>query len=766
MQNTLFFLFLLIFSLHHRTALPQINVYGHIVEEGSGEPIVGAIIFDKYSSDGTTSNSNGYYNLKLSEKGSVSIGFTKLGYLPVEKSLKISKDTLINITMTLSDLEEVVVRGPLSLRRPLGFVNIPVEKLGQIPALMGEPDLFKALSLTPGISLGMEGSSGLYVRGGDPGENLILLDETPVYNPTHLFGLFSVFHPDMVKDLNVIKGGFPARYGGRLSSIIEVNMKEGNKEESQGKASLGLLTSRLALEGPLGEKGMTSYSIGGRVSYLGLIMKPVFELSNTDGFSYIFYDWNAKTHHIIDEKNQLFASFYMGRDIYETREGTKSDYEGFKLKWGNETASIRYKRVMGNELYGNLLMSYTKYSHQINTSNYFENSQGEAEEEFLNSSSSVRDWAWKANFDWFPHLSHTLNFGGEFISHWYAPGILETHLGASGKDIGYRYVNEYALFLEDRWSLFDKFVFTGGLRAALYDVRIKQHRSIEPRLKLSWELSNNLLFEGSFSRMKQFLHLLTSNGIGAPNDVWVPSTENIVPQTSRQWTLGMVKSQPSHGLELTIEGYYKYSTNLIESRPGTNYLFIGEGNWEENVEHGGIGKAYGLEFMLEKPEGRLNGWISYTLSWSDRRFANINDNEWYPFRYDRRHNFAITGNFDINKTWKVSSSFLFSTGHPVTLPEAIIKDPEGGLIPVFTKRNNYRMPNYHRLDLGFVRSWENKKGRNASLALGVYNLYNRTNPMYIDYSYPLFSSLSYREIQIRRKGVLPFLPYINYNFRF
>lgn len=746
------------------------NIFGTVKESLTGEAVVGAAVVDKRSGQRAVSNRQGFFNLRLDIPFESQLEVSQLGYTTKIIPLKINGDTLLNIDLELHELSEVVVTTSVLDRNPISTVSIPVKRLTKLPMVLGEPDIFKALALLPGISTGIEGSAGLYVRGGTPDQNLILLDDTPVYNPSHLFGFFSVFHPDMVKDVELIKGGFPAKYGGRLSSIIDVRMKDGNKEKFEGEASLGLINSRISLEGPLGKDKNTSFHLGGRISYLGALMKPVLALANSDeNISYVMHDWNGKLHHIIDDKNELFFSYYFGRDNYEGREGTRRDYESFGLNWGNQTATLRYKKIFSPVLFSNFSAWYTEYHHEIDSRTVSENENGDLNNGFFRSWSGLRDLSAKADFEWLPHKDHEVNFGSELNLHGYAPGHFSSSFttDSTRTDPGFQKASELAFYLDDKWTIGDSFSFIPGIRLSSFITSGKSYHAFEPRIAGSLEIDDNTSLRLSYSRMRQYIHMLSSNGVGLPNDIWVPSTDLVEPQNSRQWTLGVSRDIVPMNLKATVEGYYKSSDNLIESVPGTNYLFIRDNNWENFIYRDGSGRSYGMEALLEVQKGRTNGWLSYTLSKNLRKFETLNSGEWYPSRYDRRHNISLVVNHRLNDNWEINANWVYSSGHPVTLPVAVIKDPEGSLFPVFSERNNQKMPDYHRLDVGFSHHWLGEKQRNKRITFGVYNLYNRINPLYLDYAVPFFlENVDIHKIKITRKGGIPILPYFTYSLTF
>lgn len=770
----LLFLLLSNFSILVSACFSQsATIFGTVREVETRETVPGAYITDENSGRSTLSNRHGYFNIEVPMDSEIKLRISQLGYVSQQISMKVSRDTLVSVDLVLNELQEVVVTAPSRDRDPISTISIPIRRLNKIPMVLGEPDLFKALALLPGVATGVEGTSGLHVRGGTPDQNLILLDDTPVYNPSHLFGLFSVFHPEMVKDIQLIKGGFPAKYGGRLSSIIDVRMKDGNKNDFEGEVSLGLINSRISLEGPLGNEGKTSYHLGGRISYLGALMKPIFSLAGgEETFSYVMHDWNAKLHHVINDKNELFFSYYFGRDNYEGREGTKRDYESFGLNWGNQTATLRYKKIFNSRLFANFSAWYTEYRHEIQNESVFENSADQLTNEFIKSRSGLHDYSMKADFEWLAHSAHEVNFGTELNFHQYRPGEFRSSFFTDSLSAGssLQRATEIALYLEDRWQVVKKFDVVAGVRYSAFNTQSKTYQALEPRLSAIWEVGQTISLRASYARMRQYIHQLSSNGVGLPNDIWVPATDSVPPQNSQQWTLGLIKDLPSSNMKLTLEGFYKISDQLIESVPGTNYLFIRNNNWEQFIYQNGIGRIYGLETLLELKRGKFDGWLSYTYQKNFRRFDAINEGEWFPARFDRRNNISMVGNYQISTTWDINWTWSYSSGQVVTLPVAVIPNPEGELIPVFSRRNNNRMPDFHRLDVGANYRWKGKRNqRDKKFSFGIINAYNRVNPLFLDYVVPdirFNPSGASQQIEIIRRGAIPLLPYFNYTVKF
>lgn len=750
----------------------EVRVFGTVREFGSGEFIQGVKISLVGKGETVVSNEYGYYSLGIENRTIQDISFSKEGYFTKIVSVQTEQDTLLEVELGINELSEVVVTGENSLGQTTTEISIPVRELEKIPMVLGEPDLFKSLAFLPGVSTGLEGSSGLFVRGGTPDQNLILLDGSTVYNPSHLFGLFSVFHPEMVNQIRLIKSGFPSKYGGRLSSIIDVRMKEGNKEKFTGAASIGLINSRISLGGPLGRDKQTTFQVGGRISYIGALLKPILKLTGSkEVASYVMHDWNAKIHHQVNSKNDLFFSYYFGRDAYAIETGDRDNLDVFGLNWGNQTVNLRYKRIWSPRLFSNFSIWTTKFNHQLKNESIFLSDSTVTSQAFFQSSSSLRDYSSKLEFEWFPSMKHDVNFGFEMNVHRFQPGAIQSSAQPVNQpdSLTIDPTLEYGFFLEDTFRPLTDLTVSAGMRFSGYGVDHSQYTNWEPRFSAAYRLGKSTTLRASYTIMNQYLHQLPSNGLGIPNDLWVSSTSRVPPQHSQQASTG-ITHELSLGfgkLKLSGEAYLKRSRNLIEVIPGTNFLGIKGENWVNSVYTNGKGRYFGGELLVEfeDAEKLFNGWLSYTLSKSEQQFKELNQENWFPTRFDRRHNLSFVFNLSLRNDWEINTSWTYSSGHPVTLPSAVIQNSEGFFFPVFEERNNYRLPAFHRLDLGFIHFWQGKKGLKKSISFGVNNLYNRVNPLFLDYTLPFFESGD-NQIKIYRRGGIPILPYFNYGIRF
>lgn len=752
----------------------QYRISGSIQDFVSGETIIGASVYDIFAKTSTNSNQYGFFSVKT-ESSATKVRISHIGYIADTITLTLTKDTNIVFVLKPFILEEVIIRQQSQERNTVGSFSLPIARLKSLPMLLGEKDLLKALAATPGISTGQEGSAGLYVRGGTPDQNLILLDEAPVYNVSHLFGFLSVFNPDALKNVTVYKAGFPARFGGRLSSVIDVNMRDGNNKSKQGEWGIGLINSRFLMEGPL-KRNKTSYLISARTTNIGLFTMPqriLVELGKANAYnSYWLYDLNAKVNHRINDKNHFFFSIYSGYDFYSSQQTNRQYNEQLKLNWGNLTSTLRYSRIFTPKLFGRAVVTYSHFIYNFNTSNTTPLPQSnETSTTSRQSQSAIKDWSIKLGFDYVHSSSYTLKTGLETTYHQYEPNlsreIIDNEIASvnDNKILAY----EQAMYVENEYQPSKWLILNGGFRTTLFSVTNKTYHSIEPRLSINFLLPKDWAIKMGSSQMQQYIHLLTNNGIGFSNDIWVPATDKAPPQRAQQVALEIIREWPKYGIEFSAGGYYKTMNGLIDFRQGNNILGSYQQDWQDAIEINGIGRAYGAEFFLNKKQGKFTGWLSYTLAWSERKFAKINNGAWYPQKYDRRHNFTAILNYKLSSKWSFASNWVFQTGHAVTLPKANMIDVFGLVQYIYEGRNQFRMPNYHRLDIAFTKTYVRKNNKEAGWSFGVYNVYNRQNPYLLD-----IKTLSRFEnniiiadrVEIRQLSLIPFLPYVGHHRKF
>ena len=747
----------------------------------SGENLIGATVLDSASTKGAFTNSFGFYSLTL-PSGFIKLKVSFVGFQSKTVTLELKEDLWLDIPLSSGELlnevmitvEEQIEQSPL-----MSSIDVPVEQIKALPVLMGESDILKVLQLLPGIQSGSEGSSGVYVRGGGQDQNLVLLDGVPVYNVSHLFGFFSVFNPDAINHVNVTKGGFPARFGGRLSSVIDISMKEGNNQKYGAEGSIGLISSKLTIDGPIGKKSQSSFIVSGRRTYIDLLTQPIIK-SNTDGGTnggYYFYDVNAKWNYKFSKKDRVLLSFFNGKDKgygqsdFEYQNETESfkSREKFGLGWGNQIAAIRWNHVYSPKLFSNISGTFSRYQFQIfNQFNDHLIADGESTitDEHIKYYSGVRDISIKADFDYLPVPLHNLRFGISSTNHLFTPGVFGyDSSNESDTTLSDCKINslEFYSYIENDIQFSNQLRANVGLHYSTFLVDKKPYQSLQPRLSARYLLSNGLSFKASFASMTQYIHLLTNSGIGLPTDLWVPTTDQIKPQTSWQVAVGSAKTY--HGYEFSLEAYYKEMNNLIEYKEGSSFFGLSTG-WQDKVTSG-TGTSYGTELLIQKKSGNLSGWIGYTLSWTNRQFEEINFGKSFPYKYDRRHDLSLVGIYQINQKWSISSSWVYGTGNAITLPKSTYPSNNKGSFGTYWykevinygNRNDYRMAAYHRLDLGLTWTKEKELGV-RSWSFGAYNIYNRKNPFYISSGFDNQGNKRFYQY-----SMFPVLPYFKYSFK-
>lgn len=763
------------------------TVSGYLNDEISGESLIGATIYDVRQKTGTTSNLFGFYSITL-PKDSVELIFSFVGYKPVKRSLFLNENKTITINLkTNTNLNTIEITSEEKNEESsrMSTIEIPIAQIKAIPSLFGESDVLKVLTLLPGIKSGGEGSSGLYVRGGGPDQNLILLDGVPIYNASHLFGFFSVFNADALKSVEVTKGGFPARYGGRLSSVIDLSMKEGNMHKYNIEGSVGIIASRIMIEGPV-IKNKMSFMVTGRRTYIDFLTRPLIK-KYSEGiatFGYNFYDLNAKINYNINEKNHLYLSMYSGRDkfyasfndTYSDNQNFYSDKIKFALGWGNLTSALRYNRVITSKIFNNSRITYSGYKFYTSVDNEtysYANSITDNTSFQLKYLSGINDLNAKTDFDYLPNPDHYIKFGAGYIYHAFNTGALQYKLENSGYGLDTvlndkkTYANEYNSYAEDDYRINKVIKVNYGLHYSVFTVNSKAYRSLQPRISVRYLLSSTWSVKASYASMTQYLHLLTNSNIGLPTDLWVPATKKIKPQQSFQPAVGIVKTFAERKYEFSIEAYYKKMKNIIDYIDGSSFLNSSTG-WEDKVAQG-TGWSYGTEFFIQKKKGDATGWIGYTISWTNRQFAEINNGKVYPYKYDRRHDISFVYNHKITKRADVNITWVLGTGNAISLPLQVYNTtsenvPFGnvgnyGNAIYYGSKNSYRMKTYHRLDIGF-NFHKPKKWGEATWSFGLYNAYSRRNPYFI------YLSKDQNKTPIAKQvSLFPIIPSINYAFR-
>lgn len=800
---------LLIFNL---ISAQNFTISGYISDDKSGETLISSSIYDINSKKGAVSNTYGFYSLTL-PNGNVDMQYTYIGYAAQHRAFILSKDTIINIKLSQStELKEITVIGQhkeIGVKgTQMSAIEVPISMIKSVPTLFGETDVLKALQLLPGVKAGTEGSAGFYVRGGGPDENLFLLDGVPVYNVNHLGGFFSVFNADAIKNVTLYKGGFPARFGGRLSSVLDIRMNDGNNQKVHGNLTVGLISSKINLEGPLfSEK--TTFNISARRTYFDILAQPIIKLaaaaseSNSNILAgYYFYDMNAKISHKFSDNDRLYLSTYMGddviyaniRDSYNNYEnGTEENRIKLNWNWGNLITAMRWNHIINNKLFMNTTATFTRYRFDMAVGTSFENKIKTPPSTQLASTtiayrSGIEDYGAKVDFDYSPSPNHDIKFGGDYTNHTFRPGVSvaqskyqrDTLIQETDTTIGNRnvYSHETALYFEDNWSINSFIKANIGLHYSTFFVQDEFYHSLQPRLSLRALINDKLSVKAGYAAMSQYIHLLSNSNISLPTDLWVPATKRVKPMNSHQFSAGVFYNLLDI-VDLSIETYYKSMNNLIEYKDGATFLGSSTG-WEDKVAIG-KGWAYGVEFLAQKSVGKTTGWIGYTWSKSDRLFnrvgQEINNGEVFPAKYDRRHDLSIVVSHKFSKKFDVAATWVYNTGSNGTLglQNYMTNQYPGSSfsyftsVPYISKRNNYRLPDYHRLDLG-VNFHKQKKHGIRTWNFSVYNAYFQQNPFLImireKYSYNPITGVSTSRKSLNKLTLFPFIPSISYTYKF
>jgi len=750
------------------------TISGYVGDRKTQEKLIGAVVYDAKTKANTTTNAYGFFSLTIPDD-SVRLVISYIGFAVQKKTFLLNENKTYNIDLTpendLKEVEVIAERGErIEETTRMSTINIPIQQIKKVPALLGEVDVLKVLQLLPGVKSGGEGTSGLYVRGGGPDQNLILLDGAPIYNASHLFGFFSTFNADAIKNVELTKGGFPARYGGRLSSVIDITMKEGNMRKYNVEGSIGLISSKLLIEGPIW-RDKTSFIVTGRRTYIDKLTRPLVRAATRgegDG-GYYFYDFNLKVNHKISDRDRVFLSLYNGLDNFSLRTGTQLtgdvSYAAY-LKWGNTIGSARWNHVFNSRLFCNSSVTYTRYKFGI----------GQEVKDFKNETkttadyfSGINDWAANINFDFIPAPNHYIRYGGRYTYHTFKTGAEQYQTNGFDRDVDSIsgnpniFAHEISLYAEDDWKINEKFKINIGLHAAGFFVKNNLYRSLQPRFSGRYLLPGNWSVKASYASMMQFIHLLSNSNIGLPTDLWVPATNLIKPQQSFQGAVGVAKSFYKNMFEISVEGYYKEMKDIIDYLDGANFVG-GANDWEQKVAQG-MGWSYGGEFLLQKKTGRYTGWIGYTLSWTNRQFAQINSGRVYPYKYDRRHDISFVNIYKISNKLDIAATFVYGTGNAISLPlQSYVSATVPGLFSpdaqYYGSKNNYRMAAYHRLDVSINRHKKKKWGR-VTWSAGVYNLYSRQNPYFL-----YFRNNASGRKQLIQVSLFPFIPSVSWAFKF
>jgi hypothetical protein len=762
---------LIIFSVGQMFAQEKFTLSGHVKDASSGEELIGATIYIEELKSGGVTNVYGFYSITIPE-GNYNIRYSYIGYESEKEAIKLNTNLTRNIELRSQDatLGEVVIKADADNENirstDMGIVKMNIKEIKKIPVLFGEQDIIKILTLMPGVSSGGEGKGGFYVRGGNTDQNLILLDEAPVYNASHLLGFFSVFNSDAIKDMKLYKAGIPAQFGGRLSSVLDVHMKDGNQKKFSVSGGLGLISSRLTVEGPI-VKDKGSFIVSGRRTYADILyglMDPDFR-----GMDLFFYDLNAKANYKIGERDRIFISGYFGQDKLGT--------ENFGFNWGNQTGTLRWNHLFSSRLFSNTSFIYSTYNYQIRIN--------QSDTEFK-ITSGIEDYHVKQDFTYFANTNNTLKFGLDVVHHTFKPGELlsEGELSINNIIIEKKYAFESGVYVANEQKLGVRFMINYGVRLSMFNEigpgsvfqydqdgeiiseqtyekgdMISTYVVPEPRLSMSYMLNEKSSLKASYQRNAQYIHLLSASTSDNPTDVWVPSSSLIKPEKASQYSVGYFRNFLDNTFETSIEVYYKDMTDLVDYKDGTNVLL------NEHVEADlvfGIGRSYGLEILIKKRLGSFTGWVGYTLSKTENKFDAINDGSWFSARQDRTHDISVVGMYDINEKISVSATWLYYTGDAVTMPSGQYLI-DGNIVPLFTERNGYRMPDYHRLDIGLTLKGKETKKFKSSWNFSVYNAYARENAYSISFQESESNPGTMESIQF---SLFSIVPSVTWNFKF
>lgn len=764
----------------------RVTLSGYARDSLSGETLIGASIIVRGKGRGITSNQYGFYSITM-EAAEYTVIVSHIGYKPLQMTLNLlaNKEQNFDLLPHLTLSQEVIVS---SKKRDVNVKNaqmgkfvLPMEQVKLIPAFLGEVDILKTIQLLPGVRNAGEGSAGIYVRGGGPDQNLILLDDAPVYNSGHLFGFFSIFNSDAIKSTTIIKGGIPAQYGGRLSSVLDISMKEGNNQHFQAEGGIGLIASRLSIQGPI-KKDKSSFIVSARRTYIDAIVKPfVSKTSQFYGSGYYFYDLNTKINYRFNERDRIYLSGYFGRDVFDFANGKQS--LKVNIPWGNATGTFRWNHVFNPKLFGNTTAVYNDYKFSFKAvQNNFE----------IKLVSGIRDVSIKQDFDLYPYTGHKVRFGAIYTYHRFTPSVVsgkEDSIVFNPANAQIKFAHEAAVYVQDDWELSPKLSVNAGIRYSWFEQvgaykiykndpngnhldstvfskgqAVKTYSGFEPRFTVRYSLNEETSFKAAITRNLQYIHLVSNAGTTLPTDIWVPSTYKVKPQISWLYATGIFRNFRNNTYETSIELYYKQMENQIEYKEGYTPNTLED---SENSFVFGKGWSYGSEFFINKIKGRLTGWIGYTLSWTWRKFPGLNFGNKYPAKYDRRNDMSIVAIYELNKKWKFSSVFVYGSGNAATLPQRFYI-VGGVLTQEYSRINEYRLPAYHRMDISATLTPSGNVNRKwkSEWVFSVYNTYSHLNPYFIYFDQTGSPYNGTLQIQAKQVSLFPVIPAVTWNFKF
>jgi len=777
----------LLFCLVNLTTLQaqeKVSLSGYVRDDNNGEALIQATVSIKELQSGTYTNTYGFYSLTL-EPGTYTIVYRYLGYEPLEKVVELSQSKTLNVELASQGFtaEEVVIEAEAEdqniTKAEMSTVKLDINEITRMPQLLGEIDIIRSIQLLPGVTSVGEGANGFNVRGGNVDQNLILLDESPVYNASHLLGLFSVFNADAIKDLKIYKGGIPARYGGRLSSVLDIRQKEGNNKRFSGTGGIGLISSRLMLEGPI-VKDKASFMVAGRRSYADLFLKLSSDEDLNSNVLY-FYDLNAKVNYQLSQKDQLFFSSYFGQDVFRFE-------DDFEIKWGNQTASLRWNHLFNEKLFSNFTAVYSNYQYALGVP------EAEDNRDPFEWTSHIYNYSLKTDLGWYISPNYTLNLGASSIFYRFEPGEVD-FFGDSTNFEDFTLENEHAIesgiYLDAEHNIGNRLTLKYGLRYSnflnvgegrtfIYDSERPERRSdiidtvfydnlkviesfdgLEPRFALNYVIDEKQSVKASYNRIRQYIHLVSNTTSATPLDVWKPSGAYVEPATVDQWALGYFRNFADNTYETSFEVFYKDFQDLLDFKDGAELLF---NPTLETELLSGVGRAYGAELLVRKTKGKFKGWLGYTLSRTERQVDGINNNEFYPSNYDKLHDLSLVASYQLSRKWEFSANFAFMSGRAITYPNARYFY-ENISPPNFDNRNGARTPSYHRLDLAAI--WDISKPDKkffSSVSMGVYNVYGRRN--YYSIFFRQNEDIPQQNEAVRLSIFGAPLPYITWNFTF
>ncbi len=756
-------LFILVILCAEISSAQKITISGYVKDDASKEALIGASVVNANTKKGTSTNQYGFFSLTVSTADTIELLISYQGYKIQAKKLITKENIQLDVLLenTTGSLGEVIVTAGKNNRNiqkaQMGVIDVPIRAIKNLPVLLGERDIMKIIQLLPGVQGGQEGTTGFYVRGGNLDQNLVQLDEATVYNPNHLFGLFSTFNVNSINNVQLIKGGFPAEYGGRLSSILNITMKEGNKKKYQTEGGVGLLSTNLTFQGPI-QKNKSSFIISGRTSHIDLLLKPLTSKSTT----YKFYDVNAKMNYELGKKDHVFFSFFKGND---NAGYTGANSLNYSTDFGNTTTNLRWNHLLGSKVFSNTSVIYNDYHLGLGTTqnNYYEVLY-----------TGIKDIGVKTDITYTPNSKHKIKTGFTFTHHSLYPAAVSSRIPRRGnkitinKDsISARVSNEFAFYAGDEYDISDKVSVNYGIRVPVFNASGTTYSSAEPRITAKFSINPTTSIKASYTRMNQFLHSVPNSTASLPTDIWLSSSKIIKPQKSSQAAVGLFKNFNDNSIEASAEIYYKTMDNQVLFKEGSQIVLSTN---LDSILTFGTGKSYGIELFVKKNFGRLTGWLSYTLSKTTQLFPALNRGKEFPASFDRRHNFSLVGSYELNKHWTVSADFVFYTGRAFTLPSGRVTVPiNGSLYDAsyydFSSRNNARLTNYHRLDVSFsnkktVKMF--KRHYEREWVFGAYNIYSRLNPYFVY----LATNPATKLPEARQVSLLPVVPSISFNFKF